>query len=243
MVLALPSSENLSDALKPYGLDLLSDAVIVHEVPKGEHPQSGDLAADAQWLPFVFLINKYGDHLLAKPLESLDFLIAAAVPIKANPTTGVTQSQLLPIPQNPQTWGERDLESANDNSVKYDPGTDVPPPLFAGATAEKGNSRVVVLGCLQSFLNRVVAIPDQDMLKRGVVVARFPGNTELFANAIFWLAKMEPMIAISPAAMEVSRISNMSDATLNSWRVGVVLIILPGLVLAAGISMYFARRD
>jgi hypothetical protein len=243
MVLALPSSENLSDALKPYGLDLVSDAVIVHEVPKGEHPQTGDLASDAQWLPFVFLINKYGDHMLAKPLESLDFLIAAGVPVRTNPTPGVTQSQLLPIPNNPQTWGERDLESANDNSVKYDPGTDVPPPLFTGATAEKANSRVVVFGCLQSFLNRVVAVPDQEMLKRGVVVARFPGNTELFANAVFWLAKMDSMIAISPAAMEVSRISNMSDATLNGWRVGVVLIILPGLVLAAGITMYFARRD
>ncbi|HMB95558.1 MAG TPA: hypothetical protein VKK61_05925, partial [Tepidisphaeraceae bacterium] len=197
----------------------------------------------AQWLPFVFVVNKYGDHLLTQPLTSFDFLIAGAVPVQTNPTAGVKQTPLLPIPQNPKTWGERDLESANDQNVKFDPATDLPPPLWGGATAEKDDSRLVVYGCLQSFTNPIVSIPDQEMIKRRVIVARFPGNSELFTNSIFWLAKMEPMIAISPAAMEVSRISNMSDAALNSWRVGVVLILLPGLVLAAGIAMYFARRD
>jgi hypothetical protein len=96
---------------------------------------------------------------------------------------------------------------------------------------------------LQSFPDRIVGFEDEGLRKRGVIAARFPGDSELFADSVFWLAKMDSMIAISPAAMEVSRISNMSDATLNSWRVGVVLIILPGLVLAAGIGMYFARRD
>jgi hypothetical protein len=81
------------------------------------------------------------------------------------------------------------------------------------------------------------------MAKRRVIVSRFPGNSELFTNSVFWLAKMEPMIAISPTAMQVSRIAPMSDTALAGWRVGVLLILLPGLVLAAGILMYFARRD
>ena len=33
-----------------------------------------------------------------------------------------------------------------------------------------------------------------------IFAPRFPGNAELFLNSVFYLAKMEPMIAISPAA-------------------------------------------
>jgi hypothetical protein len=51
------------------------------------------------------------------------------------------------------------------------------------------------------------------------------------------------MIAISPNAMEVSRIADMSDTKLNAWRVGLLLVGLPGLVILSGIGMYFARRD
>ena len=44
---------------------------------------------------------------------------------------------------------------------------------------------------------------------------------------MFWLAKMEPMIAISPAAMEVSRIEPMSPGVQGFWRTGVLLVGLP----------------
>src|SRR5207302_139499 len=112
----------------------------------------------------------------------------------------------------------------------------------AGAVAEKDKTRVVVVGNLIGFTNQVLNWPDTEMLKRGVLVSRFPGNGELFTNSVFWLARMEPMIAISPSAMEVSRIAAMPDPVLYFWR-AVLISILPGLVLAAGIWMYFARRD
>jgi hypothetical protein len=35
----------------------------------------------------------------------------------------------------------------------------------------------------------------------------------------------------------------MSDTALSFWRYGVLIVLLPGLVLVAGIGMYFARRD
>ena len=54
---------------------------------------------------------------------------------------------------------------------------------------------------------------------------------------------MDTMIAISPAAMEVPRIRDMSDTALNGWRIGLLLVGLPGLVVLSGIMMYFARQD
>jgi hypothetical protein len=53
---------------------------------------------------------------------------------------------------------------------------------------------------------------------------------------------MEPMIAISPSAMDVSRIEPMSAASQKFWQ----LMIVPGLpllVIVAGGLMYVRRRD
>jgi hypothetical protein len=113
-----------------------------------------------------------------------------------------------------------------------------------GVAAEKqGGGRLVVFGGFQSFINDVFAIPDADLARKGYPVARFPGNGELFANSVFWLAKMDTMIAISPAAMEVSRIKDMSEGTLGFWRWGFLVVGLPLAVVVAGAMVYMGRRD
>jgi hypothetical protein len=104
-------------------------------------------------------------------------------------------------------------------------------------------SRLVAIGSLQFIVNQLVGMPDTEMAKRGIPAARFPGNADLFCNSVFWLAHMEPLIAISPSAMDVSRIGDMGEGALKFWRFGVLLLGLPGLVLAAGIGMYLVRRD
>ena len=43
--------------------------------------------------------------------------------------------------------------------------------------------------------------------------------------------------------MEVSRIRPMSAGVLNAWRVGLLLIGIPGAVIASGLVVYFKRRD
>ena len=86
----------------------------------------------------------------------------------------------------------------------------------------------------------VIGFQDPDGRTRA---RRFPGNSELFMNSIYWLSRQETMIAISPAAMDVSRIGDMSRGAQSFWRVGVLLIGLPGLVIVAGAMVWFARRD
>jgi hypothetical protein len=43
--------------------------------------------------------------------------------------------------------------------------------------------------------------------------------------------------------MEVSRIEPISKGALQAWRVGVLTVGLPLLVLVAGVMMYLNRRD
>ena len=51
------------------------------------------------------------------------------------------------------------------------------------------------------------------------------------------------MIALSPAALQVSRIADMSPAALGFWRIGVLLVLLPLAVLLGGVGVYLSRRD
>jgi hypothetical protein len=184
--------------------------------------------------------------MLAEPVRSLDMPLIAAVPVQTTQTQGVTQWNLIPVPTDRPVWGETNVEGAlSERDVKLDPATDIAGPLFAGAAAKKdlGEGRVVVYGTFHSFTNDILGFPDMELLRRRVFASRFPGSGELFTNSIFWLAKMEPMIAISPAAMEVSRIEKMTPGVQNFWRTGVLLIGLPLLVILAGGLMYVRRRD
>ena len=152
---------------------------------------------------------------------------------------------IIPIPNNPPCWGETDLESLQSmTDISYDKDKDVAPPIYGGAIAEKDKAgRLVVIASPTFAFDRYINEPDPNLLKQGIVAAHFPANAELFSNSIFWLAKMEPMIAISPAAMEVARIEPMSETSKNVWNVGVLLVGLPGLVVLAGALVWFVRQD
>jgi hypothetical protein len=157
----------------------------------------------------------------------------------------VKATPLLPLPNTPPSWGESEFDSIDSEGGPKRGDNDLAPPLFAGAAAEKsGGGRLVVVGAAQSFTNDIANLPDVEATRaQKRFVARFPGNAEFFANAIFWLAHRDTLIAISPAAMEVPRIRDMSDAALTGWRVGVLLVGLPLAVVAAGVMVFFARRD
>ncbi|MGE5609914.1 MAG: hypothetical protein ACM359_11720, partial [Bacillota bacterium] len=249
LVLATPQSDNLAAALDEWGVKIHTDIIAVHELIKTPGAQTADVIEDIQRQPYMFVLNNYGDHPLAKPLKSLDGLMFPMLAVETSPKAGYKATPLLPIPQTLKTWGESDVDAVLANQpVEYNPPKgadrlgDLTPPLFGGAVVEKedGNGRLVVIGTLNFAVNVIVNYPD---LRFQRPVARFPGNSELFCNSALWLSKMEPMLAISPAAMEVSRIRDIAPGALQFWRVGVLLIALPGMVILAGIVMYFARRD
>lgn len=246
LILMFTGSDNLGEALQPFGIEADSAKFVVHEEIQ-ETGAQGDEIASARRSPPFFMLSEYGEHPLTKPLKSLESLLVVPVPVKTVNAEGVTVMPLLPIPNQPKTWTETDIQAVGSGDpVKFDPEKgDAEGPFYSGAAAErtKDGARVVLLGSVQFATNGFLSYPDMDLLRRGVVVSRFPGNAELITNSVYWLAKMDSMIAISPAAMEVPRIAAMSSGALNFWRVGVLLIALPGMVLLSGLIVYFKRRD
>ena len=250
MVLFAPQVENMADTMKEWGIEVHTNAVAVHAPIQTGEGRQGDAIEEALKYPFVFDIRNYGDHLITRPLNSLPGFFVPMLSVKRATTqpSGVKTTPLIPIPTDPPSWGETDLESlsaGNNDAIKFDAGTDVQGPIFGGAAAEKenGGARLVVIASPMFAFDRYLNEPDVNMLRRGVVVSRFPANAELFNNAVFWLSKMETMIAISPAAMEVSRIEPIKPGALRFWRVGLLMIGLPMAVVLAGAFVWFARRD
>jgi hypothetical protein len=252
MILYSLRVEDMNDMLKDWGIEVHPEAVACHPPVKvSTDARQQEMLEDALKYPFVWDIREYGDHLITKPLRSLPSMLLPLMVVKPadKPVAGVKVTPIIPLPTEPAaSWGEKDIDSLQNDpdKVKFDAASDIAGPIFGGAVAEKDKAgRLVVIA--SPFPHDRWTDPyqsyDPKLLRSNILVSRFPGNLELFQNSVFWLAHMEPMIAISPAAMEVARIEPMSDAAKNVWRTGFVLIGLPALVIAAGAMMYVARRD
>ena len=246
--------EDLAAALKDWGIEVRPSAIVVHERIDAGDAEAGDFIEMARRDPFVFILNEFGDHPITNPLRTLDAAMVPMVPVKKAATVpaGVTVTEIIPIPQNPKAWGETDPSSVQPPPgsrrppppPKFDPAADVPQPLFVGAVAEKqGKGRLVVIGAQNFASNTLVNYPDQRMMQKAkMAVARFPGNGELVTNSIFWLAKNEKMIALSPSAMDAARIEPIAPAKLGFLKIGVVLVALPLMAVAAGVAVWMNRR-
>jgi hypothetical protein len=220
--------------------------------------QATDQFEEAQRYPFIFLTTDYGSGPIARPLQSLESLLSPLVPVTVDKKApaGVTVTPLIPIQRSIKTWGEKDeLQQALDGeATKYTAGVDLPntdaDPLYGGAMVEKAGEkgkpeqRVVAVGSIQFLMNRLLTLPDVDVFRRERrVVPRFPGNAELMMNSVYWLGRMETMMDISPAALQVSRIKPMSNGAQTFWKVGVLMVGLPALVLLLGAMVYVKRQD
>lgn len=245
LVLVNPLADNFSTAFKDWGIEIKPDFVLVHDKitttgARGEDP----MLEYVKEQPF-FLLKEYGDHVLTKPLQSLDGFFVPLTPVSTKPVPGVKNTNLLPIPTSPKVWGERNLNDLQEGkTVEFTPAKDgaegdlMEPRFYAGAAAEKGKGRLVVIGCAQFAFNQILRLKDSQ--NRSAL--RFPANGELFVNSAYWLSNMDTMIAISPTALEVPRVVPMSNGIANFWHVALILG-MPLLVVAAGALVYMKRRD
>jgi hypothetical protein len=230
--------DDMAMALKDWGITLQPNQCIVHETSHSEGARGSDID-QALNLPFLFPIREWGDSPVTGPLASMPGVLIYGVPVKTAPAKDVQSWPIIPVPQTVKTWATSDLESLQSNpNPTFNAEKDAPGPFYAGAVAEKkGQGRVVVIGSPQMPYSGVVSFSENGR------AVNFPGNRELFMDSIFWLSHQETMIAISPAAMDVSRIAPMSTAVQNVWRGGVLLILLPALVIVLGALVFIARRD
>jgi hypothetical protein len=239
----------MAEALGDWGIEVNTNAIIVHQKAEPNGADSSDLLQQALGKPYIFALTQYGNHPLAKPLTSLDSVFVPMAPVVIHPTTGYQATPLLPIPTAPEalpSWASTtfDPNGSTGDDVTYDPKSDISGPLYGGAAVEKnGGGRVVVFAAGAFPINDYLRLTSDVFDRSAAPVVLFPGNGELFTNSVFWASRQDTLIDISPAAMDIGRIGNISAGMQKFWRVGVLMVGLPGLVLLTGAGVYLKRRD
>ncbi len=144
----------------------------------------------------------------------------------ANPVEGVTLTAL--VQTNERSWGETDFASLTQGGQVGLDENEVPGPLTLAVAGENTNTkgRVVVFGTSSLAID-----PNFDAY----------GNGDMFVNSIDWSAEQDDLANITPKNPTQRSFNPPSQIGLIAILLSSIFII-PGLVVAGGISSWLARR-
>ncbi len=177
--------------------------------------------------PYFALADHYASHTITQQLTlSTGFQNARSVSADSTIGTDYTKTELIFTVS--ESWGETDMSSVQNNSVKFDKTTDLagPVPLAVAAEDSSTKARLVVFGNSNFATNTYY---------------EFYGNSDMIVNSIDWAAKVENIISLT-AKTSVSRtLAQPQQYTMNLIELG-SLVLIPGIILVAGVGSYIARK-
>jgi len=137
----------------------------------------------------------------------------------------ITATPLISTSEN--SWGETSPLVADQNPV-FDQATDLPGPLTMAAAGEDSTTkgRVVVVG------NSLFATDD---------LFDVYGNGNLFINSVDWAAEQEDLLSL-PARESTTRVFVPPTQGKFLFLVLMVVFVLPGSVVFAGVYSWYTRR-
>jgi ABC-type uncharacterized transport system involved in gliding motility auxiliary subunit len=205
-----------NDLAQTYGIILGND--IVYD----------NTAAQSIQQPFIAIANQYGQHAITEKMNGMVTYYPTARSVITDESIGTDYTKTNLVMTSDQSYAETDMASINDNTMKPDEGVDTLGPISIAVAAQgtNNNSRLVVFG-------------DSDFASNAAY--NDYGNGDMVVNSIDWAAKVENIISLTP--------KNTVDRYLNPpqpYTLGLILlgslVILPGIVLAAGIGSWVARK-
>ena len=198
--------------------------------------------------PSMAVAASYPAHAITDRFSTLTiFPLARGVEPIEGGTAGRTAQPV--VETSPRSWAESNLASlTGDAGVELNAesgdkpgpvpiaaavsaaveGADAaaaPPPAPGQPAPPKPETRVVVFGDSDFATNAYGGVP---------------GNPNLFANAVSWLAQQENLIAIRPVSAEDRRITMTPGQ--QSFAMWASTVIIPGFVFALGVLSWWRRR-
>ena len=141
-----------------------------------------------------------------------------------------------------------------------DRGVHVPVILMTGALSDREVLEAVQLGirglllknaplravenCVRTVLGGGTCL-DQDLIGRAMsaLLAREAALRDLAQQLTTREMEVLQMVVAGTRPRDAAGRLSVSEGTLKAWRIGALLVGLPGLVIAAGALVWFARRD
>jgi ABC-type uncharacterized transport system involved in gliding motility auxiliary subunit len=233
-----PEVKNVAALLKDWGIEIGTNVVV-------DVSGMGQLLGTDVSVPVA---AKYDPHPITERFNLLTaYPLARSVTAIAGGTGGHTAQNLVDTSAN--SWAEsniKELTTTGKVARELDKGdkagpvslaaavsspvADATPPANAPdpakpADAGKPETRIAVFG-------------DSDFVTNGYL--GIPGNRDLFLNTVNWLAQQENLISIRPREAGSSTLSLTADAAQRIFWLSIVII--PGLILAAGVQTWWRRR-
>ena len=208
-----PTDPLLDYLTKTWGITLENDLVI--------DPNSPQLD--------VAIENTYGAHDITSKLQSQNlatfFPLARSLTLKTD-TQGVQIISLVATVN--KAWGEIDFTALQNNKVAFDASADFAGPLTIAAAAQNTttNSRLVVIG---------------DATFASDLYFDQYGNGDLFINSVDWAAGQGNIINLT-SSQAISRQMRLPNSLTILLLAFVFVILIPGLIIAGGITSWAMRR-
>ena len=178
--------------------------------------------------PYYAVGSTYGTHAITQNLTGLVTGYQGARSVTADASIGTDYSKTQLVLTVDQSWGETDMASIQSNSVKYDQGTDLAGPVSMAVAAEDANTKA-----------RLVVFGDSDFATNAYY--QFYGNSDMIVNSLDWAAKEENLISLTPKPTVDRTLVQPTPNTKIMILLG-PLVILPGIILVAGIGSWVMRR-
>jgi gliding motility-associatede transport system auxiliary component len=220
------SMPNLDGLIKEWGVTLGNNVVVDVSGATNE--------------PSIAVAATYPMHAITEQFATLTiYPLARTVDPVSGGVNGRTAQTIVETSRG--SWAESNLASLTTGVQMDEEGGDKPGPLSVGAAvsapAESAAGQAASSNT-QKPETRVVVFGDSDFATNAY--AGVPGNPNLFANTINWLAQQEGLIAIRPTEAADRRVTMTPG---QQWLALLTSIfVVPGLVFAAGLYTWWRRR-
>jgi ABC-type uncharacterized transport system involved in gliding motility auxiliary subunit len=199
-----------------YGITLGNDIVI-------------DLQAEQSLQqPFIAIADQYAQHAITQKMNGMTAFFPTARSLTSDDSVGTDYTKTNLILTTDQSWAETDMASVKDNTFNYNQGADLPGPITIAVVAQgtSNNSRLVVFADSDFALNGYYGVY---------------GNGDMIVNAIDWAANVENLISLTPKNTVNRYLVQPQPYTKGLIFLG-SMVILPGLVIVAGVGSWLSRR-
>ena len=229
-----PQPAQLQSLLKDWGIEAPNDIVL-------DVSGMGRLIGTDESVPVA---ASYPPHAIT---QEFNLLTAYPLSRSMSPVEGGVNGrnpQKL-IETGPRSWAESDIKSLSGGQPAKMDGSDKAGPVSLGvavsgpATNAPAPKEPPKPGETPKPVEaRIVAIGDSDFASNAALGVQ--GNRDLFLNVVNWLAQQENLISIRAKDPEDRRIT--LTATQERIIFYLTVLIVPGLVLLAGVQTWWRRR-
>ncbi len=254
-VAGLGQQDPWNAAIEPLGVTADTGQIIVEQIPMPTGPPQTD--------PTHVFVDFLSENPIATAVRGEPTQLSLMVPLQFDDGTpkdkspsgeetqgessgqqptadsNVQQTALLQLKPSERIWATDVMNLMQDAEI--DPPAEVgkAPYTVAAAVERQGDfglQRALIIGSAQWCWTGQVG---QYELTMGLPM--YPGNGELFASGVCWLAYLDELIARSPRAESVARIEDLGPGAQIFWR-WALIGGLPVLSLVAGIFVAVSRR-